>query len=150
LQGDCLSNKKGAEMIFSGIKQNDRLILTNLDKYKEFIDKVPEGQLMSIEVKRKRERITDPQRSYLHLSLRWLGKEIGLSEDDTKTAMKEMFFYDVDIYQKTGLKVPLSTEKQTTKAVAGFINDIDEWAVVFLGYALPPPQHINEAIRSQR
>ena len=96
------------------------------------------------------ETLTDPQRSYLHLSLRWLGKEIGLSEEDTKTAMKEMFFYDVEIYQEKGLKVLLSTEKASTKEIAGFISDIDQWSINFNGYALPPPEQIDYALRTQR
>jgi len=135
-------------MIFSAIKKDDEVRLFDPARYKEYVNRIKEGQLLTIEIKRKRDKISTEQRGYLHLSLRWLGWELGMTEDETKLAMKDLFFYEID--DRTGLKKHLSTEEASQEDIAKFVQSIDEWCISFLGYGLPPPVKIKDALRRQR
>ena len=135
-------------MIFSAIKQDGKVVLTNRDKYQQFIDRIKDGTLLHIEVKRKREKKTPEQNAYLHLSVRWLGWECGMTEDQMKDAMKMQFSSYTD--QKTGLQMTKSWAALDTEEEAVLIDKIDKWAIGFLGYGLPPPKKIDEELRRQR
>jgi len=136
-------------MIFSGLKNDEgSMDLTNVAKYREFIARFKPGQLFHVEIKPWRKKASPKQNAYLHLSLRWLGFEVGITEEEMKEEMKWKFLRYTD--PVTGLEKTKNCRDLDTDEERIFIDKIDNWAIAFLGYGLPPPKKIDEALEMQR
>lgn len=102
--------------------------------HKLFNDKV------KVELKKKREKRTLSQNSYLHLIMTWFGFELGYTVDEVKQDIfKREICKDIFMIEKNGRSVCRSTADLNTLEMTQAIEKFRNYSSKDLGIYLPSP-----------
>ncbi len=103
-----------------------------------------EGKEVEVVVRLKSTKRSDPQnRAYFGIVVSALADHLGYTKEECHEALKILFASRKD--EKTGLTIVESTSKMDTKRFNKYYEDIQRWAIEFLGIDIPSPnEYIGE------
>lgn len=127
--------------LFQGIVENGKLRLSSMDKFNSYLNTLKGGVVVTVK-KEKSQRSLEQNKYYWGVVVKLLSEEIGSSLDETHEILKYKFlkrtltvadeFYDF---------VP-STTTLNMKEMEEYLNQIREWASVYLNCLIPLPNEV--------
>lgn len=123
--------------IHTGTVTQGKLKLDNPSRYLVALARL-NGKLVELVVRRRRsQRSLNQNAAYWGIAVEILSEHTGYDKETMHEALKEKFASRRD--EKTGLLIVESTAKMDTKRFNRYYEDIQRWAVEFLGVRIPSP-----------
>jgi len=123
--------------IHTGTVTQGKLKLDNPSRYLVALARL-NGKLIELVVRQRRsQRSLNQNAAYWGIAVEILSEHTGYDKETMHEALKEKFASRRD--EKTGLLIVESTAKMDTKRFNRYYEDIQRWAVEFLGVRIPSP-----------
>jgi len=123
--------------IHTGTVTHGKLILDAPQRYLVTLARL-EGKPIELVVRRRRsQRSLNQNAAYWGIAVEILSEHTGYDKETMHEALKAKFASRRD--EKTGLLIVESTAKMDTKRFNRYYEDIQRWAVEFLGVRIPSP-----------
>ena len=123
--------------IFHGRVEKGKLILDSPDRFRVHLSRY-EGQPVEVVVRKKKsQRSILQNRAYFGIAVKILCLHTGFNREEMHDALKQKFASRVD--EKTGLTIIESTADMDTVRFCQYYEDIQRWAIEFLGVYVPSP-----------
>jgi hypothetical protein len=132
--------------IFTGIVENGKLKLSDIDKFNSYLLSLRGGVEITIK-KHRDQRSLEQNKYYWGVVIKLLTEEMGLSEDETHEILKYQFLkIHIDIQLKDRIEGAFyvrSTTSLNTKEMEEYLEKIRTWASQELNCSIPLPNEVD-------